>query len=172
MERQRLSDPLVLLNAAVIVGIQVGQTLVFIQRILLHVNPGRVDVGTQNVHALAHGLLADDEEHNVLLHPHPVHPVTSLELFTLGNDLIQVTESSCFGQLHSFGNALPLRFAVVQERNIALAQRFHLLQCSFVIAFPGILFIHGDCHPFRSLSWQSCAFTTMIIAKISVRGKG
>ena len=44
VDRQRDRHPLVLFDAAVVMGIQQGETAVFIQRVLLHIHAGGIDV--------------------------------------------------------------------------------------------------------------------------------
>ena len=146
---------MILFNAAVIMGVQIGQPLFFIQRVLLDVDAGGVDVRAKDIHALAHGLAADDEQHDVLLHPSAIYTVAGNKLAARTNDLIQIPETGGLRLLHGFGNALALRLTGVQKRDIALAERFHLLQLGFFISGPGILFVHDELPSCPRAPWHA-----------------
>ena len=126
-----------------------------IQRVLLDVDAGGVDVRAKDIHALAHGLAADDEQHDVLLHPSAIYTVAGNKLAARTNDLIQIPETGGLRLLHGFGNALALRLTGVQKRDIALTERFHLLQLGFFIIGPGILFVHDELPSFPRAPWHA-----------------
>ena len=62
VQLQRDRDPLVLADAAVVVGLEIGQLGVFIEGVGLEVQPRRVGMGRADVRALGQGLAADHGE--------------------------------------------------------------------------------------------------------------
>ena len=152
VERQRQRHPLVLLDAAVVVRVEVRKVLILIQRILLDVNAGRVDVRAQNVHAALHRLLTDDEEHDILVHPRTINAVARLERFTVLDDVHQVLEALCFRLTHALRDALTLGLAVVQECHIILCEGGKLFLFVLREVFPRIFAVHSD------FSFERCIF--------------
>ena len=142
VEGQRLRDPLVLLDPAVIVGVEVGDVPVLIEGVLLHVYPGRVDVGAHNVHALGEGLAAEDEGHEALPHPGRVDPVAGLEGAALLHDVLQVGKAGLLRLGHRLGDALPLGLACVQETPVVPRKGLQLRLLRRLILFPRVFAVH------------------------------
>ena len=69
---QRYRGKLVFFDSSVVVGVQIGDAAVLIERILFDVEPGGIDMRTQNVHAALKGLCADLEKDHGFVHPHAV----------------------------------------------------------------------------------------------------
>ena len=69
---QRDRGKLVFFDPSVVVGVQIGDAAVLIERILFDVEPGGIDMRTQNVHAAFKGLCADLEKDHGFVHPHAV----------------------------------------------------------------------------------------------------
>ena len=117
MELQGDGHPLVLAHAAVVVRLKKGQLAVLIEGGGLQIQPGAVDVGGSDGHALIQRRGAD---HGQAEGPAPVHPVhlgPGLELHApLHGD-----KAGGLGQLYRVVHAVPLRLAPVQEGFIALA---------------------------------------------------
>ena len=109
--------PLVLLDAPVVMGLAVGHFLVFVQRVLLQVQAGGVDVGRADDGALRQALLPDHSQHNGLAAIIIVDLVTGLEL--LAPD--QGPEPGGFRLGDGVGHAFPLDLAFVQEGLVARA---------------------------------------------------
>ena len=126
--------------------------LILIQRILLDVNAGRVDVRAQNVHAALHRLLTDDEEHDILVHPRTINAVARLERFTVLDDVHQVLEALCFRLTHALRDALTLGLAVVQECHIILCEGGKLFLFVLREVFPRIFAVHSE------FSFERCIF--------------
>ena len=63
---KRDSAPLILLDSAVVMGLEVSGLLVFKERVLLHIKTGRVNVSGCNMNALFHRLPAYDRKDNCL----------------------------------------------------------------------------------------------------------
>ena len=150
MQRQRNGDPLIVLDAAVIMRVQIRQTAVLIQRILLYVHARRIDVRAQNVDALFHGRLADDEEHDALAHPVGIHLVAGLQRFSMGDFVFQIRVALRLGQLHDLGHAFALGLAVVKKRAIARAYLLQMGAFRVRIGFPCNFPFHFFCLRFHS----------------------
>ena len=110
VEGQGQGDPLVLLDAAVVVGVQVDKLRVLVEGVLLQVHAGAVDVGAHDVEALFKGLLADDEQLDGLIHGVHVHPVPGLERFRLFEGHVP----GLLGPADGLFGALPLGLAAVE----------------------------------------------------------
>ena len=142
VKSQRLCHPLIFLYTAVIMGVQVCQAAVLIERILLYVDPGAVNMSSQNVDALFHGLLSHLEHHNGLIHPHAVDFVPLLELLSSLDQALQFPVSTGLDGIHNGVNTLPLRLAVVQELPVRRIEFFQLFQLSLIISLPSNLSFH------------------------------
>ena len=68
MQGQRQRDPLILLDAAVIMGVQIRKLTVFIQRILLQIQTRGIDMGAQNMHSFLDRTIADMKQHDRFIH--------------------------------------------------------------------------------------------------------
>ena len=79
MQSERPGRPLIFLDAAVIVGIKIGELFVFIKRVRLEIQSGRVDVRRRDGHAVFDGAAADHGKHDRLAAIVDVYPVTRLE---------------------------------------------------------------------------------------------
>ncbi len=69
---KRKRNPLVFLNTAIVVGIQIGKFFVLVQRVLLDINPWRVNVCPQDVHACFQRLLSDMENGDCFVHAYGI----------------------------------------------------------------------------------------------------
>ena len=147
--------PLVLADAAVIVGLAVGQLAVLIQGMGLEVQTGRVDVRGHDLRAVGQVLAADFHQHHALAAIAAIYLVAGLELHAplIGDEALGL------GQLDGVVGALPLGLAVVQILLVGLAIGLHGFQGSLVhqvIAVFGAgeqlfaLGLHFVCHGFVS----------------------
>ena len=152
VQRERLGDPLVLLDAAVVVGIQIGQVGILIEGVLLHVDAGGIDVRAQDVHALLHRLFADDEQQENLVHPVAVHLVAGLELPVLRHALVQIQEAALFGLRAADRGALALGLSVIQEGAVVPGKGLQAIQRLRIVFLPHILAFHGSFTPFLYFS--------------------
>ena len=118
VKSQRDGDPLVLFDAAVIMGVQIGDILILIQRILLHIDSGAVDMRAKKVHARLHGLLSDLVHHQTFIHIHRINLVSGLHAPALFDQVIQFAVTCLFNQVHQRIHALALSLAVIQEIHI------------------------------------------------------
>ena len=138
VEFQGDGHPLILADAAIVVGLEKGQLAVLIKGAGLQIQPGRVDVGGGDVGALAQGRGADDRQHDGLAPVDPVDLVSGLQGHSGGEGL----EALGLGQRLGGGNALPLRLTQVQELFVVLAIAVHgdlILGTETVIAVLGVV---------------------------------
>ena len=115
VEGQGNGGPLILLDPPIIVGFAVGHLLLLIQRILLQVQAGGVDVGRPDHRPLVQALLADHRQQEGLAPVVPVHLVPGPEF--LPPD--QGAEPGGFRQADGIVHALPLGLALIQKGLIA-----------------------------------------------------
>ena len=123
VQLQRDGHPLVFADAAVIVGLQVGQLLSLVEGGGLQVQTGAVDVGRRDLRALRQGLLTDDRQQQHLAPVVLVHPVPGLQL----HPPMVGAEPLLLRQTDALADALPLGLAGVQKCLIALAVAVHRL---------------------------------------------
>ena len=76
MEFQGNGHPLVLADTAIVVGLEIGQLRLLIQGVGFQVQPGRVDVGGGDLHALRQRPLPNVGQQYRLPPVTEVHPVT------------------------------------------------------------------------------------------------
>ena len=114
VDGQGPGQPLVFLDAAVVVGLQEGQVRVFIEGVLFQVQAGRVDVGGHDPQALGEGPAALDHQDDVLA------PVI---IITPGAGLLagQVHKAQGLGLAFDLGHRLPFRLGPVQKSLIMIA---------------------------------------------------
>ena len=124
VELQGDGHPLVLPQAAVVVGLQKGQIVRLIEGVLLQIQAGGVDVGGPDVHALLQALPAHHRQHDGLAPVHPVHLVPGLQIHAP----LVLPEAGGLRQGHSPVHALPLGLARVQKLLVAGAVGLHGLQ--------------------------------------------
>ena len=122
VECKRDRHPLVLFDAAIVVRVEIRQTIVLVQRVLLHIKAAGVDVRAEDVHAVLHRLRPDVEEHDCLLHVDGVDLIPRRECFPLRDDIRKVTVARCACATNCLRHALALRLAVREEINVAVRE--------------------------------------------------
>ena len=135
VELQRDGDPLVLADAAVVVGFEIGQLRVFIQGVGLQIQAGGIGVGSANVGAFGKGLSADDGQHDALA------PVVHIDLPAglQSHSGLVGHEAPGLGQGHGVIHAVPLGLAVVQEAAVVGAVGLQRLLFSGRQTVPAVL---------------------------------
>ena len=121
---QRNGDPLVLADAAVVMGLEVGQLAVLIQRIGLQIQTGGVDMGGGDLGALGQTAAADDSQHQALA------PVAGVDLVAGGQGHAPLVghEAVLLRQCDGGAGAEALRLTGIQKCLVDGAIRLHLLQ--------------------------------------------
>ena len=117
VQLQRHRHPLVLADAAVVVGLEIGKLAVFIEGIRLDVEPGRVGVRRADVRAVRQILFADDGKHDRLAAVVPVELVAGLD----GHAGVIRDEASRFRFQDGGEDAFALSFGAVEEGFVCLA---------------------------------------------------
>ena len=136
VDGQGHTGPLVLLDAAIVVGLEVGDLGIFVEGLGLQVQPGRVHMGGADVGALAHRLRADDSDQEALAPVVHIDLIPGLDLHAGDGGL----EAVGLGGLGCPGSGLPLGLAGIHKGCIALAIFVHglpLFGSVFAIAILG-----------------------------------
>ena len=115
MQRERPGQPLVFVNAAVIVGLCLSYTDLFGQRALLEIQPGAVGMGADQPHTFREGFSPPPYGKQRLAVQRPVSPA----FFHAG------TESGGAEALFCMADCFTLGFAARDEIHIALGQGAH-----------------------------------------------
>ena len=121
VESQGHGDPLILLDAAVIVGLQESHLRIFIEGVGLYVDPGRVNVGSADIGTLCQRFATHNRQNDGLI------PVVKVDLVTGGNGHAgsEGLEALLLGFCHSPGGCFPFGLAGVDERHIFLREQLH-----------------------------------------------
>ena len=136
------SHPLIFLYTAVIMCVKVGKGVIDVlkQGILLHIQPGAVNVSTQNVHALRQRLFPHLEHDDGLVHPHAVYLIASLQSLPALDQGLQLPIPFRLNGIYDDIHTFPLRLAVIQKLPVLHTQIFQLLLLLFIIIFPSTFF--------------------------------
>ena len=141
MELQGDGHPLIFADAAVVVGLQIGQLVGLVEWVLLQVQPGGVDVGRADVGPLRQGPLADNGKCNCFTPVHPVDLVPRLQLAAPDIGL----KPRLFRQGHRPVHTLPLGLARVQELLVAGAVGLHSFQIAGNQPVVAVFFVVEQC---------------------------
>ena len=145
MELQGDGDPLVFADAAVVMGLEVGQLPVLIQGIGLQVQPGGVDVGGGDLTPLRQRPLSDPGQQ------HALAPVGDVDLVTGGErrppDIGAVTGG--LSQPDGLRGAQPLGLSGIQKRLVGSAVCLH--GCEFSVGEPVVAVLPGGEEPLLQL---------------------
>ena len=127
VQSQRKGNPLVFLDAAIIMGIQKSHLGILIKRILLQIKTGRINVGTQDVHALLHRFRTNDKHSDFLAHIVTEDLVSRLQAFSTLQDLLNRHKACCQSSLFKFIRALTLCLASADKALIFICEGKYLL---------------------------------------------
>ena len=136
MQREGNRDPLILLDAAVIMRIEVGETAVLIERVLLDIEAARVDVCTENRQAVFQRLRTDMKERDRLLHVGAVDLRSRRELLPRTHDFFEILVACRLCLPDDLAHALALRLALRQKLDVAFGKRLKFLFLSFGVRTP------------------------------------
>ena len=121
MERQSHGGPLILFDAAVVVGLEVGDLGILIQGIGLQIHPGGIHMGGADVGAFGQGLFAHNRQQDALAPVVQVDLVAGLGIHARGEG----AEAPLLCLSHSPGGGLTLGLAGIDKSPVALAVVFH-----------------------------------------------
>ena len=139
VQRQGQRHPLVVLDAAIVVRIEEGEPVVLVYRILLQVQAGAVDVGTQDVQARFERFGADmSQNERLAMHASP-YLVASFKRAALANRRFERFVARSFRLLNSGSKATALGFVVGDVVDIAGSQAVKLFELVGAVALPCVL---------------------------------
>ena len=132
---QRHRHPLILADAAVVMGLEIGHLRLFIEGTGLQVKAGGIGMGGGNVGTLGEGLAADDGQHDALAAVVAIDLIACLQRH-VGHIL---HKALLLGKLDAVLHALALRLAAVEEQLIVLAILVHFLALCLAQAVIAVL---------------------------------
>ena len=147
MNGQGKGYPLILLDAAVIMGIQIRNSAFFIQRILLHINPRAVNMRAQNIHAFLQRLPADLIHQQALIHVNRIYLITGFQLLAFRDQIGKFSVSFLLDQVNQRIHAFPFCFAIIQEIHIFSGKGVRCFTLLSGIHIPDILLFHTQSSP-------------------------
>ena len=147
-ECERGSDPVVALDAAIVVRVEVGHVAGLEGGVLLEVQARRVHVSAQDVKALLERGGAQVDEHKVLAVIGGVHLVAGLERAALGDHGLQIDVARLLGHLDTGLDAQALGLVLTQKLLVAAAKLLELLDLLWRVLFPCAGTLH-DAGSFR-----------------------
>ena len=127
MQSQRKGNPLVFLDTAIIMGIQKCHLGILIKRILLQIKTWRIDVGTQDIHALLHRLRTNDKHRDLLAHVIAENLVSCLQTSAALQDFLNRYKACCQSSFFEFIRALTLCLASTDKALIFICEGKYLL---------------------------------------------
>ena len=140
MHRERQRDPLVLLDAAIVMRVEIREAAIFIERVLLDIEAAGVDVRSENHETFLERLRADLEQHDGLLHVDGIDLVARLDGLAFGDVIRKVAIACCLRLAHGLDDTLALRLAHRQEVAVTRIELFELLLLLLGISAPDGLF--------------------------------
>ena len=140
---KRDCNPLVFLDTAIVMGIQIGKLIVLIQRVLLDVDTRGIDVGAQYVHSCLERLLPNMEDCDCLIHTHGIYLVACFKRLFRFLHCFQRLISFLLKPLHSSIDAFPLCLTFVQTQLVLVVYLLQFLQCSRRIRSPFVFLTHN-----------------------------
>ena len=143
VDGQRDGDPLVLLDAAVVVGVEREKVVLLLEGVLLEVDARRVDVGAQDVDAGLQVVGAEVDEHEGLAAVDDVDLVAGLELLARCDGLAELDVAALARHLDGGVAALALSLVVGDVGLVALAEVVQLVELLGGVGLPGVLSLHG-----------------------------
>ena len=136
VQRQRDGDPLVVLDAAVVMGVHEGKLAGFVQRVLLDVQARAVDVRTKDVHAVGQRAGAQLYQDNGLVAHGSPHLVAGSKLAACGDGGVQAFVAGGLGAADGCGGELALGLVLGDEVDVAGGELLELGQLVLIVAFP------------------------------------
>ena len=120
MKRHLTGYPLIIFDSAIIVSIRIRKSSFFIKGVLLQIQSGRINMGTNDVHAVFERLITNNEHQDRFPHLVDIDPVSGLQRLSGCNCFFQRHISVLFSFFDDIGNIFPYLISVVVLR-LALA---------------------------------------------------
>ena len=139
-ERER--DPLIVLDAAVVVRVEKCEAVALVEWILLQIEAGAVDVRAQDVHAFAQGIssqLHQDERLAVGMRP---HLVARGKRAPLADGVGERDVARFLSHADGGCGATPLGLVLRNEVDVVAGQAFEGLEVHFVVLLPSYFVFH------------------------------
>ena len=147
-ECERGGDPVIALDAAIVVRVEVGHVAGLEGGVLLKIQARRVHMGAQDVKTLLERGAAQVDEHEVLAVVGGVDLVAGLERAALGDHGLQIDVARLLGHLDAGLDAQALGLVLAQKLLIAAAKLLELLDLLWRVLFPCAGTLH-DAGSFR-----------------------
>ena len=144
VDGERHGDPLVLLDAAIVVRVEVGDLVLLVEGVLLHIEARVVHVRAEDVEAVLERLGAQAHEHEALALVGCVDLVARLELRASGDRVLERHIAGGLGKLDRRGHALALGLVVRDERAVVCAERLELAYLLLGVFAPRVGMLHDD----------------------------
>ena len=147
MQCKRQRNPLIFLDAAIVMRIKVSQPAVLIERILLHIEAAGVDMRAKNRKTRLQRLCTDMKEHHSLFHADCIDLIASRQFFARFDDLRKIRIACSLSLFYSFQRAFPLSLAGCQKRTVMITKLLQLFFFRLGIRIPYrffFLFCHND----------------------------
>ncbi len=119
------------------------QLCILVERMLLEVQPRRIDVRAKDPHSFLERLSSYYIEDHCLLHPDRINLVPCLQRFTVFNNLPEISEACALRTGNRLRGELPLRLAAGKRILIILTEAAEALQLLRCICFPPVLSFHS-----------------------------
>ena len=139
--------PLILLHASVIVGVEIGEAPLLIQRVLLHIKPRGINMSPKDIHPLRHRFLTDAEQNYGLVHPDRIDLITLFQAAALLPHGLQFPVACFFSGIDNAVYTFPLCLSLIQKLSVFIRKCIYFLQLFTAIGFPCIFLFHdSDLH--------------------------
>ena len=143
VDREWKSYPLIFLDTAIVVGIEVCKVCVFIQRILFYVETWGVDVCAEDVHTFFQRFLAYVEQCHDLFHSDCIYFISRLDLLACCLFCFKADISVGFCFSDKFRHTFTLCLACIKECAVILCKFLHLFLIRFSIRKPCVFSFHN-----------------------------
>ena len=142
MDGQGQRDPLVFLDAAVIVRVKQRESARFIQRVLLDVQAGAVNVSAKDVQAFFHGAAADLRQDDRLAEAFGVHFIARFEYGACRSRFVDGDIACRAGHGDGRGCAFAFGFVFGDERLVIGGEGLDFRKVGFVVRKPRVSMFH------------------------------
>ena len=142
MDGQGKRDPLVFLDAAVIMRVKQRESARFIQRVLLDVQAGAVNVGAEDIEALLHGAAADLCQDDRLAETVGVHFIACFEHGACRSRFVDGDIACRAGHGHGRGCAFAFGLVFGDERLVIGGEGLDFRKVGFVVGKPRVSMFH------------------------------